>query len=107
MLETMLKIKKLETASELKLSLEGWLTWPWTADIGTYWQETLQVHPERKFVVDLSGVTRIDESGANALKTMQSKGARFLAQGVWIHHLLKILKSKGVEIICDPPPGSR
>ena len=77
----MLKITRLENDREQTLILEGHLTWPWMRDLGSYWEETRQAHPEREFVVDLTGVTRIDRSGENALARMKDKGAKFVANG--------------------------
>jgi hypothetical protein len=51
-------------------------------------------HPKRKLVVDLRGVTRIDNGGESALALMKAEGADFLASGLRIKHLLEQLESR-------------
>jgi ABC-type transporter Mla MlaB component len=88
----MLKITKIDTDTEQRLILEGRLTKPWIADLGSHWQETRHAHPERKFVVDLGGVVGIDSAGESALTLMKSDGAEFLARGIRMTHLVKDLE---------------
>jgi anti-anti-sigma regulatory factor len=88
----MLRITKIDTPSEQKLILEGRLTEPWIADLRSHWKETRHAHPERKFVVDLRGVTRIDSAGEGALALMKTEGAGFLASGIRMKHLVKDLE---------------
>jgi len=90
---TMLRITKIDTPTEQKLILEGRLTEPWIADLASHWKETRYHHPERKFVVDLRGVMRIDSGGESALALMKAEGAEFLASGIRIKHLLEDLES--------------
>jgi anti-anti-sigma regulatory factor len=59
-----------------------------------HWEEARRAHPERKFVVDLKGVTRIDAGGERALATLKSHGAEFLESGVRMKQLLKDLRGK-------------
>jgi ABC-type transporter Mla MlaB component len=91
----MLKITRIDTSTEQKLILEGRLTQPWVADLGSHWEENRHAHPERKFVVDLRGVIRIDSPGESALARMKSEGAEFLASGIRTTHLVKGLGSRG------------
>ena len=90
----MLRITKVDTPSEQKLILEGRLTKPWVADLSSHWEETRHAHPERKFVVDLRGVMRIDSAGEGALALMKTEGAGFLASGIRMKHLLKGLETQ-------------
>jgi ABC-type transporter Mla MlaB component len=91
---TMLRITKIDTLSEQKLILEGRLTEPWVADLSSHWTEARHAHPERKFVVDLRGVMRIDSAGEGALALMTSEGAEFLASGIRMKHLVKDLETE-------------
>jgi|SRR6516225_6475991 len=91
----MLKITRIDTPTEQRLILEGWLIEPWTAELTFQWEQMRRVHPERKFIVDLRSVTRIDRTGESALAGMKSEGAKFLVRGVWIKYLVKSLDSKG------------
>ena len=88
----MLRITKTDTPSEQKLILEGRLTERWIADLRSHWKETRHAHPERKFVVDLRGVMRIDSAGEGALALMKTEGAGFLASGIRMKHLVKDLE---------------
>jgi hypothetical protein len=56
----MLRLTKIEAPTEQWLILEGHLTGAWVADICANWEELRHAHPERKFLVDLRGVTRVD-----------------------------------------------
>ncbi len=91
----MLRITRIDTPTEQRLILEGRLTEPWSADLTSHWEQARHARPERKFIVDLRGVTRIDGIGESALALMKSEGAEFLARGIRIKHLLKSLESKG------------
>ena len=93
----MLRITRTDTDMEQKLILEGRLTEPWTADIASLWQETRRAYPERKFVVDLRGVVRIDSAGAGALALMKASGAEFLASGIRTRHLVKDLETEAQQ----------
>ena len=88
----MLRITKVDTPSEQKLIIEGRLTEPWIADLSSHWEKTRHAHPERKFVVDLQGVMRIDSAGEGALALMKTEGAEFLASGIRMKHLVKHLE---------------
>ncbi len=88
----MLRITKIDTPSEQKLILEGRLTEPWIADLGSHWTEIRHAHPERRFVVDLRGVMRIDSAGEDALALMKTEGADFLVSGIRMKHLVEDLE---------------
>ncbi len=94
---TMLKITRIDTPTEQKLILEGRLTEPWIADLNSHWEETRCTHPQRKFVVDLRGVMRIDSGGEFALALMKTEGAEFLASGIRIRQLVKDLETRATE----------
>jgi ABC-type transporter Mla MlaB component len=91
---SMLKISEIDTRTEQKLILEGRLTAPWIAELRSHWQQIRHAHPERKFVVDLTGVTRIDSAGENALALMKTDGAEFLARGIRMQHIVKDLEAQ-------------
>lgn len=88
----MLKITRIDTSFEQKLILEGRLTEPWITDLRSNWQEIRHAHPERKFVVDLRGLMRVDSAGESALALMKTKGAEFLASGIRMKQWVKDLE---------------
>lgn len=90
----MLRITRIDTPTGQKLILEGRLTEPWLADLSSHWEETRRAHPERKFVVDLRGVIRIDSHRERALALMKAEGAKFLANGIRMRHLVKNLETR-------------
>jgi hypothetical protein len=90
----MLKITKIDTDTEQRLILEGRLASPWIGDLGSHWKKTRHAHPERDFVVDLKGIVRIDIAGECALALMKAEGARFLASGIRMKHLIHDLEIK-------------
>ena len=96
----MLKITRIDTDAEQRLILEGRLANPWIAGIGSHWKETRHAHPERDFVVDLKEVVRIDNAGECALALMKAEGARFLASGIRMKHLIHDLEIKAQRNRC-------
>jgi len=102
----MLRITKIDSASEQRLILEGLLTEPWIADLSSHWEETRRAHPERKFMVDLRGVMRINSAGEGALALMKAQGAEFLASGIRMKHViegLEIERHKKLGVGAAPP----
>src|SRR4029077_13947130 len=71
---TMLKITTIDTDTEQRLILEGRLANPSIADLSSHWTETRHAHPERDFVVDLTGAVRMDTPGERALGLMNGDG---------------------------------
>ena len=97
----MLKITRIDTDSEQRLILEGRLATPWIAGISSHWKDTRHAHPERDFVVDLKGIVRIDNAGECALALMKAEGARFLASGIRMKHLIHDLENKAKRTGCS------
>jgi anti-anti-sigma regulatory factor len=90
----MIRLTKLETPTEARLILEGSLAGPYAAAVSANWKELRHDHPDRKFVVDLRGVTRVDCDGESVLLLMKREGATFLATGLRVKQLLKDLKTR-------------
>jgi anti-anti-sigma regulatory factor len=95
--KTMLKITRINTEAEQRLILEGRLTEPWIADLRFYWQENRHAHPERRFVVDLRGVVRVDSAGEGAVALMKTEGAEFLASGIRMKQLVEDLEREAQQ----------
>jgi ABC-type transporter Mla MlaB component len=97
----MLKITRIDTETEQRLILEGRLANPWITDLDSHWKETRHTHPKRNFVVDLKGVVRIDNAGECALALMKAEGARFLASGIRMKHLIHDLEINALGNLCS------
>jgi len=90
----MLKVTRIDTETEQRLILEGRLTAPCITDLRSHWEETRYSHPERRFVVDLRGVMRMDSAGESAVALMKAAGAEFLASGMRIKLFVQDLESR-------------
>lgn len=78
----MLRVTTIETATEQTFILEGELVGRSVAELETTWSNGRSSRRSRKCVVDLSGVTFIDESGERVLSEMWKEGAEFVGGGV-------------------------
>jgi hypothetical protein len=75
----MLKITLHDTASELRLRLEGRLAGLWVQELGQCWHTAASTTAGRKTVVDLREVDFVDEDGMALLGEMSGAGVKFLA----------------------------
>src|SRR5215472_15700827 len=90
----MLKITNNSTASEQRWTLCGQLSGPWVAELRSIWERVRCRSEAKSYVVDLSDVTSIDDRGEDLLRAMKEDGARFVALGVDMRHILGHLRSK-------------
>jgi anti-anti-sigma regulatory factor len=88
----MLRITTSETGNSQKWILEGQLAGPSAGELQASWKTA--GGGASKCVVDLTGVTFVDEAGALVLREMKDAGVRFIARGVDTMHLLEDLKRK-------------
>jgi hypothetical protein len=93
----MLKVTILESPAEQRFVVEGKLTQPWVSELESAWERTRDARRGRRSVVDLSGATFIDKSGTRVLTVMCGEGARFIANGIFVKHLIKQLKRHGAK----------
>ena len=91
----MLKITHDGTAAETRWTLCGKLSGPWVGELRAEWDRVLSRFQGASHVVDLSNVVSIDESGENLLRAMKHDGAKFVARGVDMKHILSHLRSRG------------
>ena len=92
--EGMLKITITNTATEQRWILEGRLVAPWVDELKTSWKCACRTIQGRTCIVNLDEVTFIDKRGERMLRSMSSKGARFVASDVYINHVLDRLKCR-------------
>jgi hypothetical protein len=89
----MLKITNSATVNEEKWILCGQLAGLWVAELRSNWAQVRDRSRGRRYVIDLSDVTLIDERGEGLLRELKDEGAEFVAKGVYTKHLLENLKS--------------
>jgi anti-anti-sigma regulatory factor len=75
------------TSIDNSLVLEGQLAGPFAEELQSSWDGS-------KCVVDLTGVTFVDEAGARVLCAMKEAGVRFIAGGVDTKQILAGLGGK-------------
>lgn len=85
----MLKITRTETLAEERWILQGRLVGLWVNELKKSWKRTHRADDERQCVVDLNEVTFIDKKGEALLRIMSRQGAQFIANGIYIKHLLQ------------------
>lgn len=87
----MFKISIVDTRLQRRLVVEGTLTGPWVAELGTTWRKASQDVSGRRVIIDLSNLTVISREGEDAIFTLMKGGAKFSCGGVLIRHVLKQL----------------
>jgi hypothetical protein len=103
----MLKI----TFDESRWILCGQLSGPWVTELRSAWEGVRCRSEQASYVVDLSNVTSIDERGETLLRAMKKDGARFVARGIDMKHILSHLRSNAkpslrrslAHLDCDCP----
>lgn len=91
----MLRITIAETATEQRWTLDGRLVGPWVGELRACWKKTHRNHSGQTCIVDLNEVTFIDKGGERLLRRMAKQGARFVASGLYVKHVLDQLKPNG------------
>jgi hypothetical protein len=92
-----LKITINQTPTEERWILQGRLVGPWVDELRTSWKKTHRTHGGTTRVLDLSDVSFIDKAGERLLRTMFKQGAKLVADGMYIKHVLEQLKANGVR----------
>ena len=89
----MLKITNSATVNEDRWILCGHLAGLWVAELRSNWDQIRDPSSGRKYVIDLSDVTGIDERGEELLCELKEEGAEFVAKGLYTKHLIENLNS--------------
>jgi hypothetical protein len=90
----MLKITPQRTEDSTRLMLEGRLAGPWVDELERVWQDSRK-SITGSLVVDLTGVTFIEQEGKSLLSRMWRDGAELLAVGCCSRSILEDIKSAG------------
>jgi hypothetical protein len=69
-----------DSASTLRFVLRGALEQPWTAELEQAWITATSILQGKELVVDITGLTGMDQDGLNLLSTMRNRGARLLTR---------------------------
>ena len=88
----MLKITINETVTEKRWILEGRLVGPWVGELRTSWEKTHRDQSGRTCILDLKDVTFLDKDAEKLLHAMSKKGTQFVAEGIYLKHVLEQLK---------------
>lgn len=87
-----LRIIITETAAEIRWVLQGRLFGPQVTQVKRSWRTANPVRKGRACIVDLEGLTFMDERGKRLLRAMSRDGAQFIASGLNNRHLIAELK---------------
>lgn len=88
----MLRITRIESKdSAVTLKLDGKLLEPWVAELLRFYGSTSD--PSGRTVLDLSGLTFVDQAGAKVLRDLVSRGVAISACSGFIGELLQLEKS--------------
>jgi hypothetical protein len=90
----MFRISITDTPSRRTLVVEGDLTGPYIAELGTTWRNAGRELEGRNLVIDLRNLTIISREGEEAIFDLMKKGAKFTCGGVLTRHVLKQLARK-------------
>jgi hypothetical protein len=85
----MLKITVHDAAGQLRFELAGRLAGVWVAELEQCWYPARASHPYWQLVVDLTGVTFIDDAGRYLLQLMHRDGVRLVASGLMRQDILE------------------
>ena len=77
--------------------LEGRLAGQVVDELTDAWRKARSERRGRKSVVDLVGVTFVDERGETALAEMMADGARFVVRGLYTRTLVESLRERAKQ----------
>ena len=90
----MLKITTHTTPDITRIALEGRLAGPWVEELERSWRE-INKNLEGSLVVDLTGVTFIEQTGKTLLARMWREGAQLLAAGCCTKSIVEEITKAG------------
>jgi len=71
------------------------LAWPWVSELRATWKKVTRTRKGRACIVDLNDVTLIDKGGEHLLRAMSKQRVHFIANNLYIKHVLEELKISG------------
>ena len=85
----MLRITVLNDAQGATFKLEGKLTHEWVAEVERAWMDFSTIRRQKHAVVDLCGISFVDDPGRELLARMHSSGAKLIGAGPMISALIE------------------
>jgi anti-anti-sigma regulatory factor len=93
----MFKITSRNDSGTIRLIVDGKLTRACVSDLDRCWQAAKLLEPERSILMDLTGVTFIDECGKELLARMHEEGTAFLCAGLMTKFLIEEIKNAEID----------
>jgi anti-anti-sigma regulatory factor len=93
----MLRITVQESPESITLVLEGRLAGPWIREAERAWTEVARKGNGRRRVVDLSGVTYVEEGGKRLLLTIVAQDGELRAGDVMTKAIVEEVQGKRAE----------
>jgi hypothetical protein len=89
----MLKITTHRSDDSMRIALEGRLVGPWIGELERCWRESQQSAAGRRLIVDLMGVTFVEQEGKALLTRIYQAGAELLATGCCMKSIVEDAKT--------------
>ena len=100
----MLRITTVDIGEKVTLKLEGKLSGPWVEEFERCWRMSADIYKNRDLVVDLTGVTYVDNGGKKLLCSLSNSGVKLMGSGIMPKSLIdEICPEKSKEKTSKPP----
>ena len=90
----MLKITTDVSEDAKRIALEGRLAGPWIGEFERCWRESEQSAGGRRLIVDLTGVTFVEQEGKALLTRIYQAGAELIASGCCMRSIVEDAKKQ-------------
>ena len=90
----MLKINTHRSDDSTRITLEGRLVGPWIEELERCWREAEQTAAGRRLIVDLTGVTFVEQEGKALLTRIYQAGAELIASGCCMRSIVEDAKTR-------------
>jgi len=90
----MLKITTHRSDDSTRITLEGRLVGPWIEELERCWREAEQTAAGRRLIVDLTGVTFVEQEGKALLTRIYQAGAELIASGCCMRSIVEDAKTR-------------
>ena len=90
----MLKITTNGSDDSTRITLEGRLVGPWIEELERCWREAKESAAARRLIVDLTGVTFVEQEGKALLTRMYQAGAELIATGCCMRSIVEDAKTQ-------------